>query len=255
MFSALFWILFTVSTATAWTTILQRGQFGNAKNYFQKNWEEYEVGFGEVNREFWLGLRTISALTSEGYWELLVELTAYNGSTYSARYTGFTADATDKYRLEYDSFYREQSTLGGYDALSGSKGFQFSTVDQDNDGYEGGSCSSAWGGGGWWFGRCGHCRLTGLNHNDAVSTGNGIVWGHLPAILPAGEYGSWPAVVMKIRRRDGTNKTTTSHGKIEAAIQTTATSTISVLPSTTDDKSSSSLISLHHFCLLILVVA
>ena len=31
MFSVLLLIFFTASTATAWTTILQRGQFGNAK--------------------------------------------------------------------------------------------------------------------------------------------------------------------------------------------------------------------------------
>ena len=29
-----------------WTIVQARGQFNNAKEYFQKNWQEYQVGFG-----------------------------------------------------------------------------------------------------------------------------------------------------------------------------------------------------------------
>ena len=29
-----------------WTIVQARGQYDNAKDYFQKNWQEYQVGFG-----------------------------------------------------------------------------------------------------------------------------------------------------------------------------------------------------------------
>ena len=178
--------------------------------------------------EFWLGLRKISALTSEGSWELVVELTAYNGSTYTARYTGFrVADAADKYRLEYDKYDKENSTVGTFDALEHSKGEQFSTMDQDNDRWSDGSCSvERRGGGGWWFGNCGS-HLTGLNHNEETDgTATGIRWYHSPAILPAGPSGSWPDAVMKMRRTDGAQITTST-----TSLSTTAPITTNAIES------------------------
>ncbi|GFQ92271.1 hypothetical protein TNCT_349331, partial [Trichonephila clavata] len=32
----------------------QRGDFGNAQNYFDKTWKDYKDGFGNLKREFWL---------------------------------------------------------------------------------------------------------------------------------------------------------------------------------------------------------
>ena len=88
---------------------------------------------------------------------------------------------------------------------------------------------------------CGDSGLTGLNHNDESDrTITGIRWIHIPAILPAGAHGSWPAAVMKSRRTDGA--TTTTHGTSlttrtkRSTTPTTSTSPIPVLSSTTDDK-------------------
>ena len=152
--------------------------------------------------EFWLGLRKISEMTSEGNWELVVELTDYTGTTYTARYNGFRlADAAEKYRLEYDSYDWENSTVGMVDALVWSKRQKFTTVDQDNDGYSGLNCSGDRGGGGWWYSRCATPHLTGLNlNNENDTSGRGVRWFHNPTVLPAGWDGSWPVAEMKIRR-------------------------------------------------------
>ncbi|PRD22932.1 UNVERIFIED_CONTAM: Techylectin-5A [Trichonephila clavipes] len=40
-----------------WTVIQRRGNFGNAQNYFDKTWIDYKTGFGNVKREFWIGMR------------------------------------------------------------------------------------------------------------------------------------------------------------------------------------------------------
>ena len=84
-----------------------------------------------MNLEFWLGLKRLSELTREGSWELLVELTDYRGTTYTARYTGFrVGGAATKYRMQYDMWDKENSTVGTLDGLAASRGQKFSTADQ-----------------------------------------------------------------------------------------------------------------------------
>ena len=154
-----------------------------------------------------------------------MELTAYNGNTYTARYTGFrVGDSDSKYKLHYISYDKENSNVGTYDALGGRKGWEFSTIDQDNDILSTINCAEKNGGGGWWYDRCGYAWLTGLNLNNEMSNSwKGIVWRTESDILPYGFTGSWPKAEMKIRKSD-------------VVIQTTATSPIPVFSSTTDDK-------------------
>ncbi|KFB47890.1 AGAP011197-PA-like protein [Anopheles sinensis] len=57
---------------------------------FFRNWTEYQNGFGNVNREHWLGLERVHQLTSRGQHELIVELKDFDGTYKFARYTNFT---------------------------------------------------------------------------------------------------------------------------------------------------------------------
>lgn len=60
-----------------WILIQRRGQFGNPKDFFSKKlWVDYEQGFGDPKKEFWLGLWNISSLTSSicSSWMLKVAL-------------------------------------------------------------------------------------------------------------------------------------------------------------------------------------
>ncbi|XP_013792457.2 techylectin-5A-like [Limulus polyphemus] len=38
-----------------WTVIQRRGNHGNPKDYFFRPWADYKVGFGDIQKEFWLG--------------------------------------------------------------------------------------------------------------------------------------------------------------------------------------------------------
>merc|ERR1719436_1408668 len=202
----------TTKTPPTTTTILKRGQFGNPTNFFAKPWSEYARGFGDPNKEFWLGLTKMAELTATGQWELEVVLTAYNGTTYTALYSDFSVgDSSTNYRLSLSGYDAVRSSLqdsliafnGDSNTSYNLNGMAFSTKDRDHDNRSGGSCSKIFAaGGGWWFNNCKMAGLTGKNYNDiTIGVWNGIVWYTSPAILPAGIAGSWPAAEMIIRKK------------------------------------------------------
>ena len=56
---------------------------------FTRTWDEYKNGFGDHDKEFWLGNDLIHQLTNSGDMKLRVELEANNGSTAWAEYDTF----------------------------------------------------------------------------------------------------------------------------------------------------------------------
>ena len=122
--------------------IQQRGQFQNPEQFFAKDFKEYEAGFGSKEKEFWIGLKKLSELTSAGKWQLKVNILTWTGETYQATFNSFKVLEGPRYELqiaEYDRF----STLPERILLY-SNGKAFSTYDNDQDTYKKGSCSKTW---------------------------------------------------------------------------------------------------------------
>ena len=130
-----------------WTVIQRRGEFGEPRENFTRNWEEYKQGFGDLEQEFWWGNDKISRLTRERPMVLKVVLEAHDGQMASAEYDTFRVD---------DEASDYQLWVGGYtgnasDSLSAHNGYKFSTVDRNNDeAPKCCPCAPAYGGG-WWF--------------------------------------------------------------------------------------------------------
>ncbi|GFY49727.1 techylectin-5A [Trichonephila inaurata madagascariensis] len=38
-----------------WTVVQRRGNFSRPRNYFNKDWARYKKGFGDIEKDFWLG--------------------------------------------------------------------------------------------------------------------------------------------------------------------------------------------------------
>ena len=72
--------------------IQRRGDYGEPREDFYRNWTDYKHGFGDHDKEFWLGNDNIHELTKSGDMKLRVELEAWNGMTAWAEYDTFRSD-------------------------------------------------------------------------------------------------------------------------------------------------------------------
>ena len=154
-------------------TVLQRRR-SPFKTSFNRNWEEYRTGFGNLTGEFWLGNDNIHRLAAAPV-SFRVDIHERGGNKMYARYENFVvAGADDKYRWNMDSFFGDlDNSIYGSNAPNwNEKRMQFSTYDNDND-KKSGNCADGWNG--WWYNSC---SLVNLNNPRgpqwASRDGNGI---------------------------------------------------------------------------------
>ena len=63
-------------------------------------WEEYKIGFGNVNKEYWIGLQHLYQMTTRRKYKLKVDLEDWDGRWFYAVYdTFFIQDEDEEYRL------------------------------------------------------------------------------------------------------------------------------------------------------------
>ena len=131
--------------------VIQRNRI-NSKQSFDKNWKEYEDGFGDLNEDFWAGLKMMNNLTQRGQWELRVDFQKNDKTWSHLHYNHFSVGSdSEEYPL----------TVSGYTGISGdyftagnepANNAKFSTYDNDNDVWSS-NCASNYGNG-WWFYSC-----------------------------------------------------------------------------------------------------
>ncbi len=85
----------TVLCENNWLVIQQR-QNGFETN-FNRTWTEYTDGFGYPRGDFWLGLKTISALTRRRSYRLMVELVDWSDQVFVANYDHFEVGTEQDY--------------------------------------------------------------------------------------------------------------------------------------------------------------
>merc|ERR1712179_557098 len=79
-----------------WTVIQRRGDNGDPKENFTRDWTDYKHGFGDLNGEFWFGNDYISSLTLQTTVMLRVELEAHDGRTAWAEYDTFRVEGESR---------------------------------------------------------------------------------------------------------------------------------------------------------------
>ena len=133
--------------------VIQRNRI-NSQLSFNKNWREYEEGFGDLNKDFWVGLELIHTLTQRGQWEMRVDYQK-NDKTWSyLHYNQFSVgSASEEYPLTVGGF-----TGVGTDRFAYHNGVKFSTPDNDNDKHSSYNCAAAYNSG-WWYNACRHINI------------------------------------------------------------------------------------------------
>ena len=59
--------------------IQRRDDYGESRENFNRNWDDYKAGFGDPLREFWLGNENIYMLTNVEDYSLRVDLEDFEG--------------------------------------------------------------------------------------------------------------------------------------------------------------------------------
>ena len=84
-------------------TIFQRRFDGSVD--FSRKWEDYKFGFGQMDSEFWLGLKEIHRISNVDKNVLRVELENFEGKHMYAEYDMFRIGSeSENYKLHVD-FY------------------------------------------------------------------------------------------------------------------------------------------------------
>ena len=145
----------TVTAGGGWL-VIQRRQDGSVD--FNRDWVDYEYGFGSLTGEVWYGLRAMNCLTNQGQWELRIDYILAAGTKGHLSYNNFrVGPASEQYPITISGFdgVATNDPIGGLNSLNGMK---FTTRDRDNDMWTDGNCAvnilGIRNGGGWWYRRC-----------------------------------------------------------------------------------------------------
>ena len=147
--------------------VIQRRNASIGRVNFTRNWKEYENGFGDLDSEFWIGLKNIHELTHQQ--ELELQVSVWNKhSSIVWHYPFFRIYGADERYALYRGMPRGHGD-SPYSAF-GHEGYHdhyFSTFDYyfDRDGQ--GNCGYT-DQGGWWYFDCSNANLNGRHQPTSL---------------------------------------------------------------------------------------
>ncbi|XP_075435549.1 tenascin isoform X6 [Ascaphus truei] len=149
-----------------WIVFLRRN---DGSEEFYRNWRTYSAGFGNPTKEFFMGLENLHKITSQGQYELRVDLRDLDETAYAVYDKFSVGDAKSRYRLKVDGY---SGTAG--DSMTYHNGRSFSTYDKDNDSAIT-NCALSYKGA-FWYKNCHRVNLMGRYNDNNHS--QGINWFH-----------------------------------------------------------------------------
>ncbi|GFU10352.1 techylectin-5A [Nephila pilipes] len=141
-----------------WTVIQRRGNYGRPNDYFFKDWDSYKTGFGDIDKDFWLGNDNIFALTNQRLYSIRFDLKAVDGEKRYAIYDTFWIDDENNY---YTLHIKGYTGNAGDSVTASHNNKKFTTKDRDNDSREDANCAMVYQGA-WWYSACHASNLNGL---------------------------------------------------------------------------------------------
>ncbi|XP_063846633.1 ficolin-1-like isoform X1 [Scylla paramamosain] len=154
-------------------TVFQRRTSDAVRQDFYRTWVEYQLGFGDLEGEFWLGLDLLHQLTSTTLQQLRIDLDDYEGEHRWAKYGFFHVGAPEtKFRLSVGRYSGNAGNSLEYHHYN-----QFSTHDDDNA-RSSHNCAQKYRGA-FWYNDCHHSNLNGYQYvGNHTTHADGINWFH-----------------------------------------------------------------------------
>ncbi|KFQ90219.1 Angiopoietin-related protein 3, partial [Phoenicopterus ruber ruber] len=137
---------------SSWTVIQNRV---DGSLDFNQTWDAYANGFGDLNEEFWLGLKKTYSITNQGDYILRIELQDWKDSKRYIEYAFSLGGPETDYTLQL-------SRISGSipNALPEQTELRFSTADRAGDIKNDFNCPENYLGG-WWHSECEETNLNG----------------------------------------------------------------------------------------------
>ncbi|KAJ0065513.1 hypothetical protein NL108_012792 [Boleophthalmus pectinirostris] len=138
-------------TSDGGVTVIQRRVDGSVD--FDQTWEKYEKGFGNFERDYWLGLQKLYSVSQQGAHIMRVDLEDWRDVKHWAEYTFSLDGPSSHYTIHMSHISGDLA-----DALANVTAVRFSTKDMATDNHRNCPRHST---GGWWFDSCGETNLNG----------------------------------------------------------------------------------------------
>lgn len=160
-----------------WTVIQRRV---NDSTSFNRTRKDYNIGFGNFNGNFWLGLEKIKRLTDYSSSEIYIGMQSFLTTDDVAfqlawaRYGSFSLGTNQN---DYQLSISQYSGTAG-DSFKIHNGKKFTTSDEDNDSDDLENCAVKYSSG-WWYNNCYEAHLNGVYYSSGehpTSTHDGIIW-------------------------------------------------------------------------------
>ncbi|KAG8431835.1 hypothetical protein GDO86_019809, partial [Hymenochirus boettgeri] len=162
-----------------WTVFQKRF---NGSVDFYRGWQEYQSGFGEVDGEYWLGLRNVYLLTLTGQYRLRIDLEDFENHKRFVTYEEFSlsrfavSPEKDGYKLNIDGFKEGDASTKIGDSMESHAGMAFTTFDRDMDLDHTRNCAQIYRGA-FWHKFCHSANLNGKYLKGTTTEyATGIVW-------------------------------------------------------------------------------
>ncbi|XP_067685874.1 techylectin-5B-like [Haliotis asinina] len=148
----------------------------DGSTHFNRSWQEYKDGFGDLTKDFWLGNDKIAYITNGRSQLLLFKTKDISSTVYRQRiYKSFTLSQDGLYTMTYErSWAHIRPEYIGGDCLAELKGQPFSTFDRDND--ESPLNCAQEHQSGFWFKDCTPCNPNGVWSETPDKMRAGVPW-------------------------------------------------------------------------------
>ncbi|XP_057243716.1 ficolin-3 [Malurus melanocephalus] len=133
-------------------TVIQRRQDGSVD--FNRTWNEYKDGFGDLNGEFWLGNDNIHRITSQGDYSLRIDLEDWNNKHKHAFYQVFRNICAE---ISHGGWWYHQCFF------SNLNGVYYKKISHTEISH-----------GGWWYHQCFFSNLNGIYYKSGNKTSPGL---------------------------------------------------------------------------------